>query len=101
MPLMSSSRQGNDEPDGQLESGDVPPTRAEFRCDDALKAAAEAEARSAGESFSEFVRGCIRMRLVQIATVRAIQAGTDPESILDPKRYAELLAEMARQRKGP
>lgn len=98
---MSGSRQGNEEPDSQLESADVPPTRFEFRLDDALKAAAQAEAENAGEDLAEFVRGCIRLRLAQITTVRALQAGVDPETLLDPRRYAEALAEIARQHKSP
>lgn len=98
---MSGGRHDAEQPGRFVESADVPPTRFEFRLDDALKAAAQAEAENAGEDLAEFVRGCIRLRLAQITTVRALQAGVDPEMLLDPRRYAEALAEIARQHKGP
>lgn len=90
----------NDEDQGALlESGGVAPTRYELRLDDALKAAAQAEADELGVDLAEFVRGSIHLRLSWIAAVRAIQAGLDPELLMDTPRLMGALNKLADQQK--
>jgi antitoxin component of RelBE/YafQ-DinJ toxin-antitoxin module len=94
---MSSSRQGNDEPDSQLESAAVAPTRFEFRLDDQLKAAAAKEAEELGIDLAEFVRQSMMFRLVWMTLVRSMQLGADPEGLADTQRLAEVLAEVSKR----
>ena len=82
---------------GLIESGNVPPTRFEFRLDDALKGAAQREAEEMGVDLAEFVRQSMVFRLAWLTFVRAILAGANPEGLADIERLSQALVDASQQ----
>jgi hypothetical protein len=71
--------------------------RVSFMLPPALKAEVEREAKSAGLSFSEYVRQALMVALAWGTAVRAVEAGAAPGELVSARRMAELLARVSRE----